>query len=731
MAINVSFNGAVIYRPGAYSKVQIDLSGGFPLGPTGLIGIFGEAERGAPGADEPDFANNVYSPDQLTEIRAKYGSGPIVDAAAFLFAPASDAAIPSGAQAVYIYKTNASTRSSLALPSTTGISPAASYGTLRSLEYGIGANKVTWTNTNSTPSNVVTGSVAILAGAVDTALGQTLVISNGLQAPTSHTIAASANRAALISNLNAAFASQGITFAANGSNQLTITRTMSATAHELGYSQVFEIYSTSTSLAALGFTQGVKIPQSEPVASLKIKQLRDLVTEEDSVGGTIVLSVGYSGVYSTDATVTIDADNVLLKVDGSTVATFNKSTFATIQELASEISLVSGWTAAVSDTLSGQQPVSALDNVTAAGAVSQDSSEQSCKIKKDWSEAQEFFAQSQIVEILSQVNCGLPDTQSETLLAGGVKGATTTSAITDALSALQGVRVNGVVPLFSRDATADLADKLTDSGSTYTIDGIHQAVKTHLSLMATTKNRSERQGYLSYKASYADCKNKSANLADPRIQLAIQDVKQIDSQGVLKWFQPHALSCMMAGARGGSPIGTPLTFKYFNVSGIRQTAQSMNTSEASIVNGFNPSTQYEDAIKAGISFLEHPQTGGFRMVVDNTTYGKDGNWVYNRGNVLYAADVLVYDFRNQMENIYVGVKNTVNATEVKGTAESILASYLAQGITVQSDDAKNGYKDLSVSINGNTINIKVTCVLVEGIDFILNEFFLTRKQSTA
>jgi len=43
MAINVSFNGSTIYKPGSYSKRLIDLGGGFPLSPTGLIALFGEA----------------------------------------------------------------------------------------------------------------------------------------------------------------------------------------------------------------------------------------------------------------------------------------------------------------------------------------------------------------------------------------------------------------------------------------------------------------------------------------------------------------------------------------------------------------------------------------------------------------------------------------------------------------------------------------------------------------
>jgi hypothetical protein len=191
------------------------------------------------------------------------------------------------------------------------------------------------------------------------------------------------------------------------------------------------------------------------------------------------------------------------------------------------------------------------------------------------------------------------------------------------------------------------------------------------------------------------------------------------------------LAAMVAGARCGSPIGTPLTFKYMNISGLRHTAQSMSTPEQDIVTDFDPDLQYEEAIKAGVTFLEAPQSGGYRIVVDNTTYNKDGNWVKNRGNVQYAADVLAYDFRNQLENIYVGSKNTITSAEVKGTCESILATYLAQGITVATPSAPSGFKSLVVRIVGNTIYVNVVVVLVEGIDFVLAEITLTRAQSEA
>lgn len=135
MAINVSFNGATIYRPGAYSKMNIDLGGSFPLGATGLVAIFGESTKGKPGVEEASISRNVFLPNQMAEVRQKYGSGPIVDAMNFLFAPASDGAIPNGAQAVYIYKTNSSVRASLSL--------ASSFGEVRALEYGVGGNTIT------------------------------------------------------------------------------------------------------------------------------------------------------------------------------------------------------------------------------------------------------------------------------------------------------------------------------------------------------------------------------------------------------------------------------------------------------------------------------------------------------------------------------------------------------------------------------------------------------------
>jgi hypothetical protein len=727
MAINVSFNGSTIYKPGAYSRTTIDLGGGFPLGPAGIVAIFGESTKGKPGSEEI-IANNVFNANQIAQVRQKYGSGPIVDAMNFLFAPASDGAIPSGAQAVYIYKTNDSTRASIAL--------ANSFGTVRSLEHGVGGNTITFSASEvsevapSLSSSSAFDEAAIAAGSFD-------IFVNGVKS----TVAVAggyADKAALVADA-ASWSVDDVSFVvggADGACTLQVSIDADAQAARKGWGKSIQLADGSGApLAAMNMSEDMEVSSVESAMTVTIKQTRDLLQEQDTIGGNVVLEVGYSGAQAA-ASIEITDTQVILTAGAS--ISIDKSSYPTLSQLVNAINLNPGWKAALTSSLYNSISPKMLDQVD-VGAKSPDAeTSKPARIKKDSGEAAQLFAESAIVDIADQSSAGLMDAMSEAALTGGTLGSTTSADIVDALAALEGVRVNAVVPLFSRDAiidsdtaTGDVADNLTDVASSYTILGIHQAVKTHCSLMSTTKNRSERQGYLSYKNDFVSCRERASLLADARMQLAIQDIRNIDSQGNIKWFQPWAQACMLAGARSGSPVGTPLTFKFFNAVGIRQTEQSMSTSEEDIIADFNPNTDADIAIQSGISFFEAPQLGGIRCVLDNTTYQKDGNWVYNRGNVLYAADILAFDFRNQMENLYVGKKNTVKASEIKSTASTILDTYLAQGITVSSNGAPNGYKDLIVSVNGNVINISVTVVLVEGIDFVLSDITITRAQSQA
>src|SRR5690606_19559764 len=127
--------------------------------------------------------------------------------------------------------------------------------------------------------------------------------------------------------------------------------------------------------------------------------------------------------------------------------------------------------------------------------------------------------------------------------------------------------------------------------------------------------------------------------------------------------------------------------------------------------------------------LEAPQTGGFRVVVDNTTYGRDNNFVWNRANVLYAGDIVAFNFRNALEARFVGRKNTVSIADIAGYATSVLNNFLQQGITVSTPDAPQGFKNLVVRIEGNIIRVECVIKLVEGIDFVLADITIQRATS--
>jgi hypothetical protein len=524
----------------------------------------------------------------------------------------------------------------------------------------------------------------------------------------------------------------GMTFTVSGSSDTAAFLNIAqSNGSSPGYGINFDLVSGAFP-AAVHIALGLYAAETEGMSVITINNTGTLTTESGTVGGTIVLNLGRTGGGSVAPMVTVNSTSLLLINNSVIEYTIPLANFPSLYSLVQFIngSTAGNWSAALPSTLVGQLPATSLDEVTNVGA----NGANAAQIKNDAYSVAQFFVQSSNVTLAQasgQGVVGLPPAQGPTYLAGGNLGGTQSADIVNALTAIQAVHVNSVVPLFSRDASQDILDLITDPSSNYTIDAIHQAVKTFLSLQATTKARNECQGYLSLHDTYLNCKLESQNMADARIQLVIQDMLQVNSLGNLVWFLPWAGACLLAGARGGSPVGLPMTFKYFNTSGIRQTGQLLSTPEAQIVTDFNPQTQYDDAIMNGITFWEKPSTGGFRLVVDNTTYGADANWVYNRANVLYAADVLAYDFRNQLENIYVGAKNTVSAAEVKSTCDSILTSYLAQGITVSTTDAPSGYKQLVVQIVGNTINISVVVKLVEGIDFVLATITLQRATSSA
>ena len=96
--------------PGAYVNTQV-ISNASGLATSGVVLIMGEAAAG-PSYQVTKLANNFYGPTALAQVRAIYGSGPIVDAFSALSAPSNDPDIVGTASSIYIIKTNTGVQAS-------------------------------------------------------------------------------------------------------------------------------------------------------------------------------------------------------------------------------------------------------------------------------------------------------------------------------------------------------------------------------------------------------------------------------------------------------------------------------------------------------------------------------------------------------------------------------------------------------------------------------------------
>ncbi|MCG3175351.1 MAG: hypothetical protein MOGMAGMI_00280 [Candidatus Omnitrophica bacterium] len=324
---------------------------------------------------------------------------------------------------------------------------------------------------------------------------------------------------------------------------------------------------------------------------------------------------------------------------------------------------------------------------------------------------------------------GLPANITDIFLTGGAQGASLNSDFSTGLAASLAEDYNVVLPCISRDAATDIADALqgfTDAASTYTISSVIAATESHLRLRGQVKNRKESQGFVGFRNSTkAAAYTQAQTLSSELVQLCIQDVFVVNELGSLEWKHPHIQAALFAGIRLGTPVGEPLTFKRINALGIGHFVNAATGLEAG---DFNAALDVDQAIDAGITFCEK-FSGGFRIVVDNTTYGADESFVFNRGSVVEAAQFVARDLRKLAEDVFVGRKVS------NGAARSIKSVLRARLIELNADDvniitssleAPQGFieETFVVEIEGNTAKVQVHIKPVQGLDFVFITFTL-------
>jgi hypothetical protein len=707
--------------PGAYPSVTVKST---PVGisSTGDIVIIGEAEGGADFTQDP-LKDNFFTATQLTRVRAKYLKGPIVDAMAALISPSNDTNIQGSIGKVYIVKTNGGSKAKANV-----LGGFDTYGILKDKNFGVDGNKyffkITQAETEVAPS--ITGNSLAPFSASNFDDVSFSVRLNGEAITTINLEVGSHNTLEdLATEINYKLPT-GLSCSANvATTSLVIFVQADAQANAAGYGKSFELVdSTPGDLEYIGFSEELVVSSQEPEIQLTINRQDTNTNESFMMEAQIALTVGYDG---TSAVLSISDGVLMTTVVGGTGSNLSitLSEFTTMSDLAAFINSQEGYSASSVASSNNLSPLK-LDEVSAVGIATSGGFEAG-RIKRAAHNFKTKVAESSVLDFESLVAAGLPSETVTSKFLGseseeykGKKGATTAADIANAIPALEGIKVNFVIPLFSRDASEDIADGLTDSSSTYTIDAINALVKSHVLAMSTPKMKRNRMAMLSKQASYSAVKAAAASLSNFRASMFFQKTSQVNSVGDVVEYQPWHTACVATGMQSAG-FNKSLTNKFANVISFK---------DPSGFDSGNPG-DVEDAIDAGLFFMQQ-ETAGNKWVVDQTTYGFDTNFVYNSLQAIYMADVLAIQLSESLEKFAVGQSLAdVTSAGIIAFISKKMEEYRKLKIIGASDDAPLGYKNVSVVINGPIAEVKLEAKLATAILFIPIELELSQIQSSA
>lgn len=698
--------------PGSYSNVKVN-SIPASLGVVGNVAIIGEAAAGPKFSEEDALKSNYYAPTQYSDILAKYGSGAIVDAFKALSSPSGDINISGAPSRIYVLKTNSGTKASSAL---------GSYGSLKAKLSGLGGNsffyKIDEAQAEVAPS--ITGAALDFSDpSIFTGKKFAIRLNGGLEIlvdvltglPTTYdTIAemAALIQAALPAGISCSASGQALKF--------QVAAELDPNAN--GFGKTFELVEKHAGdLAVLGLIANVYKSAAEAQVAVNIQNPNTNLNEDYVCGGDFALEIGYQG--SSAALVISDSLLTITVVGGSgSSLSIDLTKYVTIGSLVDYINAQEGYIASVSSTSKNYSP-SIIDNVSVECASSA-AGVYPCRIKKDAYIFARALSSSLAVDFIAVSEKGLPSVKVKTYLAGGLVGSTANQAFADALTALEAIDVNFVVPLVSRDAALDIVEGLTDLSSSYTVDSVNAMVRSHCLKVSTPLISKFRLGCLSKYDTFENVKEAAGSLSHPRITLCFQPIRQVNSLGATATFMPWMASCIAAGMQAAG-FYKGIVHKFANIVDFKD------------VSGFDSGNvgQIEAALESGLLFLEATPSGS-RWVSDQTTYGFDSNFVYNSLQAMFLADVLRKDLSVSLDQAFVGQSLAdVDASAGLSFLASKMLSYKQLKMIAASDDAAAGYKNAQVRIVGPSMYVSVEVKLSTSLYFVALEIAVSQITTTA
>lgn len=759
MATTIFYNGRVISRPGAYSKVDASGLEQVGLGASGIVALVGTAEGGRPVSEitKVDQFMRFTNPEQ---IRDALRDGNLREAAAMAFEPSSDGEIQAGAQEVVAMKVNPSTQSTAVLPNAQGDAID-----LTSADYGAFTEQVNVSIKDGTTQGKlvtvifedVTESVDDLGGddifkltydetnqtaGWDTMTGQ--VNSGGvLQADGTR------DEAGLDSDIGTQLGGDGtiqVVSANNADNSQTITvygldsggdpiseeLALNGTTPVPGTKTFSVVYGAKLDAATAG---NVSVDPSGGGAD--ILTLTAATTETGMVLGiamfvangkvTVVADGAETGALILEGTNTVGA--VILEkltMNGTTpvvsTADFSKVTGIVLGNIAAARTITHSATA-LKSTASVQKNLQQLADFVNAKVDQSDGFTLTIETGETAFLLDNLDVSVSSVSIDNPANPGFKadlyavinwfNTNSQLVTAARSSGATGGAPSSTSTPLFLSGGVEGT-PTSSDWQSALNWLKQIRVNTVVVLTGdaaIHAKLDAHCAYMCGI-GRSERDGLVGLQNSgetdvptKSEVKSQIIDLNSRHIRACTQAIERFNIAGERTRFQPYFTAVIGAGMQAGSSVGTSLTSKQPNVLAFDQDSS------------WNPVDDVEEMIQAGAFFMENVEGVGRRWVRNVTTYLTSDNLAFTEGSVNEAANYATYTFRTAME-FAVGRKGfagTENAA--KGIAIKELNLLIDETILV----AQRG---LNVSRAADVLEVSVQMAPVIPINFIKNNIHL-------
>lgn len=672
MSQRVLFNGAVLVRPGASTKIDASQFQNVTLSGLGIVGLVGEADGG-----EPRTVQVFNSP---AAVKSFYGSGNLVEAANIAASPGNDPRIPAGAQTIVTYKVNLSTKSQYAHPTVTPIH------TFLSLQYGTEMNQIT------------------VALAVGTTANERIITITDLD-----------DFGGLVTEVSPSL---------GGTGKFTIQYTGAAT--------VALLTVTGTSITVV--TSAPAVPADDlTIAFDNFASLNDIINFINN-------NPSYSCASLITNAVSFDPRNL----DAVVVANITAltSVFSRNFDLAD---WVNNNSSIISDTLTQglAGPAAVLAQTSLAGGA-RGTSNNTAWI--DGFNALRNIRVNQLVPLASEnAPQGPSGTGDSFAFALGVVTLTDAAALfTPAHVGLAITIVGATSPgnngtfiiasyISPTQITYANAGGVTEAYAgawsiagplgTYTYASILAALTAHCKFVSSTQGRNECQGWSGMDGTKAELIS-AANLQNSEhlCLFGQKTLLQRTFDGEIVTFPEWATAVGAAGMRGGAPLGEPLTWKYIQSFGVTSDPSWSETNNDDVV-----------ALELnGVTVVNNIIGKGFRIDKMITTFTKMDNDAYTEETVVQIWKAVAYDLRSTLEDVYVGRPGSIQTVQTVPAVVSRVCELFRQAGSI-TDSLINGvvikaYRNITVSLNGDVLNVGVTISPTPGINFVLTTIVLVPAQ---